>query len=234
VLLLHGFGASAARNWIAPGVAGAVVASGRRVITYDARGHGASAKPHEPEAYENDAMRRDAAALLDHLDVRAVDIVGYSMGALVASRLVPAEPRARSLVLAGIGGRVVTARRFLKRAEIADAMLAAPGAKIADPSARAFRRFAERSGNDLAALAAIQRSRRHGARGALDAIAVPTLVIAGEDDALAGPPGVLAAEIPGALAVTIPGNHLSAVGRPEFAAEIVGFLARASPVSVAE
>ena len=41
--------------------------SGRRVIAYDARGHGESDKPHDPAAYENDAMRRDAQALLDHL-----------------------------------------------------------------------------------------------------------------------------------------------------------------------
>jgi pimeloyl-ACP methyl ester carboxylesterase len=152
------------------------------------------------------------------------------MGALVATRLVPAEPRARSLVLGGIGGRVVTARRFLNRGAIADAMLAAPGDRIEDVSARAFRRFAERSGNDLAALAAIHRARGHGARGALGDIAVPTLVIVGEDDALAGPPGALAAEIAGATAVTVPGNHLGAVARPELAAEIVAFLARVSPV----
>ena len=36
-----------------------------RVIAYDARGHGASGKPHDADAYEHNAMVRDAQALLD-------------------------------------------------------------------------------------------------------------------------------------------------------------------------
>ena len=87
VLLLHGFAADAHGNWIGPGIRDAIVATGRRVVAYDARGHGASDKPHDVAAYENDAMRRDAQALLDFLHIERVDVVGYSMGAIVSSRL---------------------------------------------------------------------------------------------------------------------------------------------------
>src|SRR4051812_19077824 len=84
VLLLHGFASDAQGNWIGPGIRDAIVAAGRRVIAYDARGHGASGKPHDPAAYENGAMHHDAQVLLDHVGVEHVDLVGYSMGALVA------------------------------------------------------------------------------------------------------------------------------------------------------
>jgi pimeloyl-ACP methyl ester carboxylesterase len=228
-LLMHGFAADAQRNWLAPGIADAIRESGRRVIAYDARGHGQSEKPHDPAAYENDAMRRDAQALLDHLGVARVDVIGYSMGAIQATRLVPQEPRARSVVFGGIGGRLAS-RGVLNRAAIAEALDSTEGGDVSDPQARAFRRFAERSGNDLAALAAMQRSRRHANHGELDKITVPALVIAGVDDALAGNPQGLADRIPGAVAISTPGDHLSAVGRPEMRDGIVGFLARVSPV----
>jgi pimeloyl-ACP methyl ester carboxylesterase len=228
VLLMHGFAANAERNWVAPGIFDALVEDGRRVIAYDARGHGSSGKPHDPEAYAHGAMVRDAQALLDHLGVEKVDVVGYSMGAIMASSLVPKEPRARSLVLGGIGGRLLT--RPLDRARIADALEGGAGSGSGDPTARAFRRFAERSGNDLAALAALQRSPRHGRAGALGEIHVPTLVVAGRDDQLAGSPEELAAAIEGAVARVVPGDHLSAVGRPELTATILEFLGRVSPV----
>jgi pimeloyl-ACP methyl ester carboxylesterase len=93
---------------------------------------------------------------------------------------------------------------------------------------RAFRRFAERNGNDLDALAAVQRAAAAGTPGDVRSIRVPTLCVAGVDDQLAGSPQALADKIPGAVAVVIPGNHLSAVGRP-LAEAIVEFLARVSP-----
>lgn len=227
VLLMHGFAADANGNWVQPGIADAIVGIGRRVIMYDARGHGASDKPHDPAAYENDAMRRDAQALLDHLGVTHVDVVGYSMGAIVASRLAPAEPRARSLVLGGIGGRLVNGRRPLARDRIAAALEARAGMRSDDAAGRAFRRFAERRGNDLTALAAIQRAALHGTAGHLNEIGVRTLVVAGVDDRLAGDPAELAARIPGAVSAVVPGDHLSAVGRPELAQAITEFLRRA-------
>jgi len=230
VLLLHGFASSAAGNWETPGILDALVHAGRRVIAYDARGHGASAKPHDVEAYEHNAMVRDAQALLDHLAVTRADVVGYSMGSIVASRLVPHEPRARSLVLGGVGGRLARGRSPAARARTAAALEARDGGRGAGRVERAFRRFAERSHNDLRALAAVQRASAAGTPGDVGAIRVPTLVVAGVDDRLAGPPQELAALIPGAEARVVPGNHLSAVGKPELARAIVEFLARVSPV----
>ena len=187
VLLLHGFAADHRINWVRPGVVGALAAAGRRVIAYDARGHGQSDKPHDPRAYEGDAMKRDAIALLDHLGVEHVDVVGYSMGALVSTRLVPEEPRARTCVLGGIGGRSRRGRVLSPeaRAAIGDA-LTARRAGTARPAARAFRVFADRTGADRDALAAVVRSDTLGVPKALDAIKVPTMVIAGDNDVQIG------------------------------------------------
>ena len=102
-VLLHGFAADADTNWVRPGVVDALVDAGRRVVTYDARGHGRSDKPHDADAYAGDAMIRDARGLLDHLGLDAVDVVGYSMGSMVASQLAGADGRVRSVVLGGIG-----------------------------------------------------------------------------------------------------------------------------------
>jgi len=40
VILLHGFASDHRGNWVQPGIRDAIVACGRRVIAYDARGHG--------------------------------------------------------------------------------------------------------------------------------------------------------------------------------------------------
>ena len=48
ILLLHGFASNAKTNWIDPGWVATLVDAGYRVVTYDARGHGQSGKPHRP------------------------------------------------------------------------------------------------------------------------------------------------------------------------------------------
>ncbi|HEY2813702.1 MAG TPA: alpha/beta hydrolase [Acidimicrobiales bacterium] len=223
VLLLHGFAADHRLNWVMPGVVDALVSAGHRVIASDARGHGQSDKPRDPSAYEGDAMARDARGLLDHLDLDEVDVVGYSMGSMVSSRVVPDEPRTRRLVLGGVGGGLVTGT--LPRANVADGLLADDPTTITDPTARAFRAFADSTGADRHALAAIQQAGvvRTGTR--LGEISVPTLVLVGDKDTLVGPPEPLAAAIPNASIRVVKGDHLSAVSDPDFPQAIVDFLA---------
>jgi len=92
------------------------------VFAPDARGHGESAKPHDPGAYANDAMVRDIQSLMDYASLEPVDVVGYSMGAIVAGRLAPRDPRVRSLVLGGVGGEWGGDQRPLGTEPIADAL----------------------------------------------------------------------------------------------------------------
>jgi pimeloyl-ACP methyl ester carboxylesterase len=225
VLLLHGFAADHRANWVAPGVVDALVGSGRRVVAADARGHGASAKPTDPARYAGTAMVDDARALLDHLSITAVDVVGYSMGSMVAARLVPREPRARALVLGGIGDRALQGPPPANGARIA-ALLTDDPSSITDPVGRDFRRFADRMGADRHALAAIQRAPNRRQPGRFPDITVPTLVLIGDRDVLLGSPQQLADRIPGAIVRIVPGNHITAVSTPAFRGAIVEFLDR--------
>lgn len=123
--------------------------------------------------------------------------------------------------LAELGG---VDRRTLDRDALAVALRAADPSTITHPGAKVFRRFAESTGADLLALAA-QAERVHRSPIALGSIRVPTRLVVGDADPLATRPEVLVAAISGAELVVVPGDHLGAVGAPEFAPAIVEFLA---------
>jgi pimeloyl-ACP methyl ester carboxylesterase len=224
-LLLHGFASDSRTNWIRSGVADALLESGRRVVMVDARGHGASDKPHRASAYGSRSMARDASALLDLLGIDEVDVIGYSMGSLVAMEMAVSDERVRSLVLGGIGAAQATRLDPLRASRIADALEAPDKSTITDPTALAFRNFADATGADRLALTAIQRaSPRPPPREVLASIDVPILVLNGRDDTLAGPIELMAEVIPRARLLVVPGDHLSAVMKPEFGRSIVEFL----------
>src|ERR671939_502181 len=62
------------------GLSARLLSAEARVIVPDMRGFGASDKPHITHitsAYADSAMARDVAALIDHLDLNAVDVTGF-------------------------------------------------------------------------------------------------------------------------------------------------------------
>jgi pimeloyl-ACP methyl ester carboxylesterase len=110
VVLIHGFGLSADEMWMqspfAPTPLIPLLAKEYRVIAPDLRGHGASGKPHDAASY-GCAMAEDVVRLLDHLGVRKTHVLGYSMGATVAGRLLASHPDRLLSVTFGGGGPVV-------------------------------------------------------------------------------------------------------------------------------
>ncbi|MDB6009669.1 MAG: hydrolase, partial [Gammaproteobacteria bacterium] len=67
LVLIHGFFSTAMVNWVRYGHAAKIAARGIRVIMPDLRGHGDSAKPHDPAFYPRDVLADDGLALLEHL-----------------------------------------------------------------------------------------------------------------------------------------------------------------------
>jgi len=228
VLLHHGFGASSEIDWVAPGTTAALAAAGRRVVRWDARGHGRSSKPHDPARYGLLRLSDDVRLLLDLLEVPRIDLAGYSMGGVVALLTAARDPRVRRLVVGGIGAGAVEQggldHRALAPGMLREALLAEDPATVTDPVAAAFRAFADSVGSDRTALAALA-STLHDDRLPLDAVTVPTLVLAGRADPLATGPEVLASALPDAGLLLLDGDHGGVLQLPAFAGAIVSFLA---------
>jgi pimeloyl-ACP methyl ester carboxylesterase len=73
-----------------------------RLILMDARGHGASDKLHEPDAYDRERNVADITTVLDDLDIPRAYYFGYSMGAGIDFAMARYAPeRVRSLILGG-------------------------------------------------------------------------------------------------------------------------------------
>ena len=127
-------------NWVGPRWVETLTGAGRRVIAFDNRGHGQSEKLYAPADYHLDLMTWDAANLLTHLGVERADVMGYSMGARIASFLALDEPRlVRSLVLGGLGDRLVRDGGLPEA--IAEALEAPSLDSLTDPTQRLFRGF---------------------------------------------------------------------------------------------
>jgi len=226
ILLIHGFASNARVNWWDTSWVKTLTEAGRRVITFDHRGHGASEKLYDPALYPAAEMAEDARRLLDHLEIVEADVMGYSMGARVSAFLTIAHPaRVRRAVFAGLASRMITG---VGGAEAIAAALEAPSRNDGlDINARAFRIFAEQTKSDLKALAACIRSSREKITVAeLATIRVPVLVVAGEKDEVAGDVDTLVKAIPGAVGVTLPNrNHMNAVGDRGYKDAVLAFLA---------
>lgn len=224
IVLVHGFASNLQDNWVLTGWVKRLLDQGRRVVALDCRGHGESAKPHDPEAYADGAMAGDVIRLMDHLEIARADLMGYSMGGGIALDLIMRHPqRFRRVVLGGVGG---ITRRATESSAIADALAADDPSAASGIVARGFRQFAEQRGNDLKALAAcIRRGRSRPEPEALASITLPVLVAVGEKDDLVGRADTLAEAIPGARLVTVSDrDHLTVVPDDRFKEAILGFL----------
>jgi pimeloyl-ACP methyl ester carboxylesterase len=92
VVLIHGLGSSARINWQWPGTF-AALARDHRVIALDL-------------PWRNDGLQmvEDVILLLDHLKIRRAHIVGYSMGGMIALKLIAEHPdRVLSGAIGGMG-----------------------------------------------------------------------------------------------------------------------------------
>ncbi|MGB6086319.1 alpha/beta fold hydrolase [Parvibaculum sp.] len=226
LLLAHGFASTHRVNWVDTGWVKALTGAGYRVIMPDMRGHGESSKSHEKEDYTLSAMAGDLVALLDHLGEPGADLMGYSMGAMVALVAAMEYPeRFDRIIAAGVGAKLLDPNR--DPGPVIEALLTNDPSSVESKGALLFRTFADQNRQDRVALAAcFEAVRAPFPVEGLARIRRPVLVVAGETDVQAGEAAPLAARIPGARAYTVPKrDHMRTVGDKAYKEAVLAYLA---------
>lgn len=196
MVLLHGL--SATKRYVVHR-SKALPRAGYRTIAYDARGHGASPPPADPDAYEYSDLCADLARVMDDHDVESAALAGVSMGAHTALRFALESPeRVSALVVItpGYPGEPADEGRWDAMADALDAdgiegFIEAWGGRDVAPAFREpvleFARQRLSLHRDLGAVAralrVVPRSAAFDGLDALRAIEVPTLVVGSRDDA---------------------------------------------------
>ncbi|HEY5336946.1 MAG TPA: alpha/beta hydrolase [Rhizomicrobium sp.] len=235
VILVHGFASDRKQNWKGALWYDTLTGAGYQVVAMDNRGHGESDKPHDPKFYGHETMANDVLAVTRAAGLSETLLMGYSMGGYISMSLLMTHPQLFSkVVIAGVGASYLDIRAAEgavanpgRRAMIADALEAADPSTITDRTAKDFRAFADQSGKDRLALAACMRgSRDVFTKQQLGQSSRPVLVVCGENDALTGPPGPLAAAFADGRAVTVPKrDHMTAVGDKVYKQAVLEFFA---------
>jgi pimeloyl-ACP methyl ester carboxylesterase len=246
IVLIHGF-AGSTFSWrhVIP-----LLATTHRVVALDLPGFGFSDRDPALD-YSQRAQAERVVGLMDLLGIQRATLIGHSMGGAIAERAAAAHPgRVQRLVLVASvnAGEPQDPRR---RGMAAGPMFALAGAVQRSPTAMYAlgRRALARMVHDRAfateevmrgyidplllpgTVAAVRKmavANRDTPPVDLSAITAPTLVLSGAGDRAIPPERgeALAAAIPGARHVTIPGaGHLAAEERPgAFLEEVRAFL----------
>jgi 3-oxoadipate enol-lactonase len=237
VMLIHGVGADGT-SWdqIAPALAPEF-----RVLHLDLRGHGRSG--HINGALTLDDFVRDVVDVLDACAVPAADIVGFSLGGMIAqgSALQHAERVRRLILLSAVAGRSAEERErvqarlaILQQQGVAAITGAAQErwftpdfvARNPDLVARRMRQLQENHAPSYAAAYTVFSTRDLG--DSLHAIRAPTLIATGEHDVGSNPrmARFMHAQISGSRLEILPGlRHSILVEAPELVTRLVrGFL----------
>jgi pimeloyl-ACP methyl ester carboxylesterase len=226
LLLVHGWTGSR-HDWDDVGADLAAVAPGRHVLAYDHRGHGDSTNTGDPATYTFEHLVADLDALLAKVapveEVPQVDLLGHSMGGVIVQWWALAHPdRVRSLVLMdtageGAGGmpmrtlrRTAALGREQGMAAVVEQAVAAFGADLDPADAAELRATLGRSlgaMDPVAFLALAEQLQDHrSVLAELAGLDVPATVIVGEhDEGLRPAADALAAALPGAHLVVVPG-----------------------------
>jgi pimeloyl-ACP methyl ester carboxylesterase len=222
VILLHGLFSSAEMNWIRFGHARQLADAGFEALMPDLRAHGDSANPHDPAAYPADVLVRDVEALVAHLGLTDFDLVGFSLGARTAVRAVLAGLAPRKLALGGMGLEGLAGWSD-RRAFFLDVIARYGTIRPGDPAYMA-QQFMKQMRVDAEAARLLLGSMADTPPPELAKVAIPTLVVCGEEDDDNGSPDRLAEALPNAVRATIPGTHMGSVTGPHLGREVVAFL----------
>jgi pimeloyl-ACP methyl ester carboxylesterase len=225
LIFLHGF-MGAGVHMIEYGSADTLAEQGHRVVLPDFRGHGESAKPHDPAAYPSDVLADDTLALIEYLGFGdgEYDLGGYSLGARIVVRALARGAKPGRAIVAGQGlAKVAGPQGGGLSHRVLTALADGTAIEPDSPEAR-FAQWISKTDADPRALTYLMDSLVPTPEGTLRRITVPTLVAIGDQDERSDA-DELAALLPDARFVRVPGDHRSAFAAPELAAEISAFLA---------
>jgi pimeloyl-ACP methyl ester carboxylesterase len=223
VLLLHGLFSNAETNWLKFGQAAEIASRGFRVLMADLRAHGRSAASHDKCSYPPDVLARDGLELIAHLGLADYDLGGYSLGARPAVRRAILGAKPRRLVVSGMGlrGLLDTGRRKDHFRHVLEGM----GAHKRGSPEWLAEAFLKTTGADPEAMLPLLDSFVDSTEAELRRIEAPTLILSGADDRDNGSAEEVARLLRNARYVEVPGNHMSAVTKPELGRAIADFLA---------
>ena len=216
VILIHGFmntGDNMKRN----AVYNELINAGYKVITLDMRGNGRSDKPHNDEAYANDAEAKDIMGLANMLGIKQYDVLGYSRGSIIVARLLVLDKRVNKAVMGGMGTDF-TNPEWPRRLMFYHAL---SGDTIKE--LEGVIKHVKEAGLDQTALMLQQKYQPSTPKEELAKVQNPVLVICGDKDSDNGSAEDLAKLFPNAQYVRVPGDHGGAQATKEFANAVVKF-----------
>lgn len=213
IVLIHGYFSDADTNWIKYGHATALADAGYRVIMPDLRAHGLSGKPHDAALYPKDVLAQDQFALLAHLDITDYDLGGYSLGGRTAARMLALGAMPARAIISGMGldGLTKTGNRGSHFKHILDNL----GQHERGSPAFMAEAFLKTTGGDPLALRHILDTFVDTDETELKSIDVPVAVVCGVEDQDNGSAADLAVLLRRGKLFEVPGNHMSAVIKPE-------------------
>jgi len=206
-----------------------------RLILVDARGHGRSDKPHDPEDYDLKLRVSDILAVMDDAGVDKAHYLGYSMGGRIGFGLVQyALDRFHSLTIGGMGADVTNtdtppqARIELLRQGMAAYVADAESKEGPMESGRKERLLQ----NDPEALIAATLAPKgtDGVEALLPGLELPFLLYCGDADGFYPAAKATGEAIPGAVFVTLPGLNHGEVSRAgeQVLPHVIKFLKKAA------
>lgn len=222
LMLIHGYFSNAYTNWIRYGHAARLVEAGFRLIMPDLRGHGESAKPHDPAAYPPDALTDDNLAVVEQMGLTDYDLGGYSLGARTTARMLASGASPRRVILAGMGLKGLV--QSLDNGGYYRNVLTNLGTFERGTSEWMTEAFLKTTKGDPVALLHILNTFVDTAAETIATFQQPAAVICGVDDSDNGVAQELADALPNGSFVEIPGNHMAAVTKKELGQAMVEFL----------
>jgi pimeloyl-ACP methyl ester carboxylesterase len=222
LILVHGYFSEANTNWIKYGHAALLVEAGFRVIMPDLRAHGLSGKPHDLASYPKDILADDQFALIAHLGLTDFDLGGYSLGGRTVARMLARGCRPGRAIISGMGleGLINTEARGDHFRHV----LTHLGQHERGSPAFMAEAFLKTTGGDPVALLGILDTFVDTPKAVLTELETPVAVICGADDRDNGSAAALAEALPQGELIEIPGNHMSAVTKPELGIAIRDYL----------